>query len=171
VLFVPDNKDICIFPEKVGGRYVALHRPSVSMLGKPDLWIAFSDDLIHWGGHECVMRVRRGLWDSARIGCGPPPIRTDRGWLEIYHGSDNHSYCLGAVLLDTSDPRKVLARSEKPLLAPEAPYEKKGFFDNVVFANGQILRPDGTLWIYYGAADRVMAGCEITVREVLKSLE
>ena len=171
VLFVPDNKDICIFPETVGGRYVALHRPSMSMLFKPDVWIAFSDDLIHWGEHECIMRVRRGMWDSARIGCGPAPIRTDKGWLEIYHGSDDHSYYLGAALLDIDDPRKVLARSERPLLAPEAPCEKKGFFDNVVFANGQRLRPNGTLWIYYGGADRVMAGCEITVREVLRSLE
>lgn len=170
VLFVPDNKDICIFPERVGGRYVALHRPSVSMLGKPDVWIAFSDDLLHWGGHECLMQTREGAWDSARVGCGPAPIRTPEGWLEIYHGSDDRNYYLGAVLLDLADPRQVLARSAEPILEPEAPYEKEGFFANVVFANGHIVRPDGTLWIYYGGADRVMAGCEITVAEVLDSL-
>ena len=144
-LFVPDNKDICIFPEKINGWYVALHRPSVSMLGKPDIWIAFSRDLIHWGGHEAILYARDGMWDSARIGCGPAPIRTDKGWLEIYHGSDDTNYYLGAVLLDLHDPRKVLARSAQPILAPEAPYEKEGFFANVVFANGQITHDDGRI--------------------------
>lgn len=170
-LFVPDNKDICIFPAKVRGRYVALHRPSTSMLGKPDLWIAFSEDLIHWGGHECIMQTRAGEWDSGRIGCGPPPIRTKHGWLEVYHGSDDRNYYLGAMLMDLKDPRKVLARSREPILAPETAYEKEGFFANVVFANGQILRPGGTLWIYYGGADACTAGGEITVGELLGSLE
>lgn len=169
-LFVPDNKDICIFPEKVKGQYVALHRPSVSMLGKPDVWIAFSPDLIHWGRHEAIMYNRDGKWDSQRIGCGPAPIRTEKGWLEIYHGSDDRNYYLGAVLLDLEDPRKVIARSEEPILTPEEPYEKEGFFANVVFANGQIHLPDGRIWIYYGGADRVMAGCETTVKELLDHL-
>ena len=169
-LFVPDNKDIAIFPEKVGGKYVAFHRPSVSMLGKPEMWMAVSDDLISWGRHECIMEVRPGKWDSARIGCGPAPIRTEKGWLEIYHGSDDNAYYLGACLLDLEDPYKVIARSDEPILAPEEPYEKEGFYDNAVFSNGQIVRPDGTIWIYYGAADRVMAGCEITIDELLRSL-
>ena len=170
-LFVPDNKDVCIFPAKVGGRYVALHRPSSSGHGMPNLWIAFSPDLVHWGGHECLMEVRPGMWDSARIGCGPPPLRTKKGWLEIYHGSDNRGYCLGAVLLDLKNPRRVLARSREPILVPEAPYEKQGYVPNVVFSCGEIVRPDGTLWIYYGGADRVIAGCETSIDEILRSLE
>ncbi len=169
-LFVPDNKDICIFPEKVNGRYVALHRPSVSMLGRPDIWIAYSDDLVHWGGHEAIMYCRPGQWDSGRIGCGPAPVKTEKGWLEIYHGSDDRNYYLGAVLLDLDDPRKVIARSETPILMPEEPYELEGFFANVVFANGQIAHDDGRIWIYDGGADRVMAGCETTVAELFKHL-
>ena len=169
-LFVPDNKDICIFPEKVNGKYVAMHRPSQSMLGKPDIWMAFSKDLINWGGHEAIMYTREGKWDSERIGCGPAPIRTEKGWLEIYHGSDNKNYYMGAVLLDLDDPRKVIARSEEPILTPELPFEKEGFFANVVFANGQINHADGRIWIYYGGADRSMGGCETTVKDLFEHL-
>lgn len=169
-LFVPDNKDIAIFPEKVKGQYIAFHRPSVSMLGKPEMWLAFSPDLVHWGGHECIMQNRDGMWDSQRIGCGPEPIKTEKGWLAIYHGSDDAAYYLGAVLLDLEDPRKVIARSKEPILSPQTEWEKKGFYRNVVFANGQIVHDDGRIWIYYGAADRVMAGCEITLREIFRHL-
>lgn len=171
VLYVPDNKDICIYPEKVNGMYVAMHRPSVSMLGKPEIWQATSPDLIHWGNHECIMEIRPGKWDGCRIGCGPAPIKTPEGWLEIYHGSDDTNYYLGAALLDLDDPFKVLARSEAPILTPEESYEKEGFFANVVFANGQIVHDDGRIWIYYGGADMIMAGCETTVDELLASLK
>ncbi len=170
VLFVPDNKDICIFPEKIGGRYVCLHRPSQSMLGKPDIWMAFSDDLIHWGGHECVMQTRPGKWDSARIGCGPSPIKTGKGWLSLYHGSDNRNYYMGAALHDLEDPRKVIARSETPFLSPEAEYEKHGFYNNVVFCNGCVVRGDEIL-VYYGAADAFTAGCKVKISEILASLK
>lgn len=170
VLFVPDNKDICIFPEKINGRYVALHRPSRSMLGKPDIWMAFSDDLIHWGGHECVMQTRPGKWDGARIGCGPNPIKTEKGWLSLFHGSDNTNYYMGAALHDLEDPRKVIARSEEPFLSPEAPYEKEGFFPNVVFCNGYIQRGDRVI-MYYGGADAYTAGCEVSISEILDSLK
>ena len=88
----------------------------------------------------------------------------------LRHGSDDVSYYLGALLLDLDDPRRVLARSREPILAPEAPYEREGFFANVVFCNGQIIRPDGTLWLYYGGTDRVTAGCEVTIAELLASL-
>ncbi len=169
-LFVPDNKDICIFDRKIDGQYIAMHRPSQSMLGKPDIWLARSDDLIHWGQHECIMQTRPGMWDSQRIGCGPAPIDTDEGWLEIYHGSDDSAYYLGTVLLDKNDPTKILARSSQPILSPEESWEKKGFYPNVVFANGQLVRPGGTVWIYYGGADRVMGGAEITIDELFNSL-
>lgn len=169
-LFVPDNKDIAIFPEKVRGQYVAFHRPSVSMLGKPDIWIAFSDDLIHWGNHQAIMYGREGKFDSQRIGCGPEPIKTDKGWLELYHGSDDKAYYMGAVLLDLDDPTKVVARSEEPILTPEEPYELEGFFANVVFANGQIVHDDGKIYLYYGGADAFMAGCETSIDEIFEHL-
>jgi predicted GH43/DUF377 family glycosyl hydrolase len=170
VLFVPDNKDICIFPEKIGGRYACLHRPSQSMLGKPDIWMAFSDDLIHWGGHECIMQTRPGKWDSARIGCGPSPIKTPHGWLNLYHGSDNQNYYMGAALHDLEDPRKIIARSSRPYLSPEMDYEKVGFYDNVVFSNGIVRRGDEIL-MYYGAADACTAGCRLSVDDLLKDLQ
>jgi predicted GH43/DUF377 family glycosyl hydrolase len=170
VLFVPDNKDICIFPERVGGQYIALHRPSVSMLGMPNLWIAESDDLIHWGRHECLLKVRPGKWDSARIGCGPAPILTDEGWLAFYHGSDNTNYYMGAALLDRDDPYKVIARSEDPIYQPVEPYEKKGFFANVVFCNGLIESWGGRVFLYYGAADMCCAAVEVRAKDVLDDL-
>ena len=170
VLFVPDNKDICIFPEKINGKYVCLHRPSQSMLGSPDIWMAFSDDLIHWGGHECIMQPRIGFWDSKRIGCGASPIKTEHGWLSLYHGSDDTNYYMGTALHDLKDPRKIIARSEKPFLTPDADYEKYGFYDNVVFSNGFVSDGDKIL-VYYGGADAYSAGCTISMNELLNDLK
>lgn len=169
VLFVPDNKDICIFPEKINGRYVCFHRPSQSMLGNPDIWIAYSDNLIDWGGHECIMQPREGKWDSKRIGCGPVPIKTEHGWLSLYHGSDDTNYYMGAALHNLEDPRKVIARSETPFLTPEADYEKYGFYDNVVFCNGIVQNGDEIL-VYYGGADAFTAGCTISQAEIMADL-
>lgn len=169
VLFVPDNKDICIFPEKINGKYVCFHRPSQSMLGNPDIWIAYSEDLVHWGGHECIMQPREGMWDSKRIGCGPAPIKTEHGWLSLYHGSDDTNYYMGAALHDFNNPAKVIARSEKPFLSPEADYEKYGFYDNVVFCNGIVEKGDEIL-VYYGGADAYTAGCTVSKKELLNEL-
>lgn len=169
VLFVPDNKDICIFPEKVTDRYVGFHRPSVSMLGIPNIWMAWSDNLIDWGSHQCIMQARPGMWDSARIGCGPAPVKTDKGWLNLYHGSDNTNYYMGAALHDLENPANIIARSKEPFLTPEADYEKYGFFDNVVFANG-LVEKDGKILLYYGGADAFTAGCELYVDDLLSDL-
>ena len=98
MIISPSNKDAAIFERKVGGRYVCLHRPSGVIVGGNYIWMAFSDDLKHWGGHRPVARTRPGMWDSARIGAGAAPIYTEQGWLEIYHGADQTSrYCLGAL--------------------------------------------------------------------------
>ncbi len=140
-------------------------------IGGNYIWIAQSPDLRHWGNHRCVARTRPGRWDSARIGAGCAPIRTDRGWLMIYHGADEaHRYCLGAMLLDAEDPSKVLARSDRPILEPEAPYEQTGFFGNVVFSNGQIVDGD-RIALYYGASDEVICRADFSVREILQTLE
>jgi len=171
VIFAPENRDITIFPEKVGGRYVCLHRPVASMIGGKDIWLAYSPDLLHWGDHRIVCRTRAGMWDSARIGGGAVPIRTEHGWLAIYHGADaSDRYCLGALLLDESDPSRVLGRSREPLLAPEAEYERRGFFGNVVFTCGAVTDGD-RLTIYYGAADECTCGAQVSIREILKNLE
>lgn len=167
----PHNKDCTLFDAKIGDLYYMLHRPSSPEIGGNYIWIAQSPDLRHWGNHRCVARTRPGRWDSARIGAGCAPIRTDHGWLMIYHGADEaHRYCLGAMLLDAEDPSKVLARSDRPILEPEAPYEQTGFFGNVVFSNGQIVDGD-RIALYYGASDEVICRADFSVREILQTLE
>lgn len=149
----PENKDVAIFPEKIDGKYAALHRPNNSGFGKASIWYCESPDLIHWGNHQCIVRPRDNRWESQKIGGGAPPIRTPEGWLVIYHGKgDDSVYSLFSLLLDLKDPRRVLRRGSVPLLVPTEPYETAGFFPNVVFSNG-IVEKDGQLYIYYGAAD------------------
>jgi beta-1,2-mannobiose phosphorylase / 1,2-beta-oligomannan phosphorylase len=170
MIFPPHNKDCAIFPDQVFGKYFALHRPSSPSLGGNYIWLAESPDLLYWGNHRCVARSRPGMWDSARVGAGAAPIRTEEGWLEIYHGADaNHRYCLGALLLDLKSPWKVLARSREPIMEPVAEYERTGFFGNVVFTNGHLVTGDA-LTIYYGASDSVICGARFSIRDVLRSL-
>jgi predicted GH43/DUF377 family glycosyl hydrolase len=170
VMFPPDNKDVAFFPEKISGRYCCLHRPSGVYYGGHHMWIGYSPDLLHWGDHRPLAMTRPGMWDSARIGCGPEPVKTDEGWLEIYHGSDGEGYYLGAMLLDLEDPSRLIARSREPLLKPEKNYEMRGFYDNVVFLNGIVKRSDGIYWLYYGAADQYTCLAELSVSGVLDTL-
>lgn len=170
-IFHPDNKDAVIFPERIHGRYYALHRPSISSFGKPDIWIAESPDLICWGNHRHLMGTREGYWDNGRIGGSAVPFKTKEGWIEIYHGATKEDrYCLGAVLLDASEPWKIIARSAKPIMEPQSDYEINGFFGNVIFSCG-VLYEDSKVKIYYGAADTSMAYAEIQLNEILKALE
>lgn len=170
MIISPSNKDCAIFEEKVGGQYVCLHRPSGVIVGGHFMWLGWSPDLKHWGNHACIAQTRPGMWDSARIGAGCAPIKTDKGWLAIYHGADkSHRYCLGALLLDLENPAKVLARSEKPLMEPDALYEQQGFFGNVVFTNGHLVEGD-TITMYYGASDTVICQATLSLSETLKSL-
>jgi predicted GH43/DUF377 family glycosyl hydrolase len=151
----PENKDGCLFPKKIGGRYARLDRPYGGGVG--NIWISYSDDLLDWGNSQIVMTTRGGFWDTDRIGACAPPIETPKGWLEIYHGVKNTSagplYRMGAVVLDRDDPSKVLCRSAVPILTPREYYERVGDIDNVVFSCGVVLEDDNTLRIYYGAAD------------------
>ncbi|WP_228450893.1 glycoside hydrolase family 130 protein [Chryseolinea soli] len=170
MIFPPHNKDCAIFEEKINGKYYALHRPSSPQLGGNFIWLSESPDLIHWGNHKCIATTRANMWDSARIGAGAAPIKTSEGWLEIYHGADaDHRYCLGALLLDLNDPSNVLARTEFPLMEPSEPYELKGFFGNVVFTNGHLVKED-TISLYYGASDEVICGAELSVKSILRTL-
>lgn len=170
MILPPTNKDAALFPAKIGGSYYILHRPSSVGLGGSFIWLSRSPDLIHWGEHDCIAMSRPNTWDSARIGAGAAPIRIPEGWLEIYHGADEENrYCLGALLLDGDDPRKVLARSAQPIMEPLTDYEKMGFFGNVVFTNGMIVAAD-TITMYYGAADEVICGATLSIQEILKSL-
>jgi predicted GH43/DUF377 family glycosyl hydrolase len=174
VIIPPFNKDATLFPEKISGLYHMLHRPTGSGIGGPYIWSASSPDLRNWGNHKCIAQVRPGMWDSARIGAGSAPIKTDQGWLEIYHGAEElptgHRYCLGALLLDLDDPTKVIARSIEPIMEPISPYELEGFYGNVVFTNGQVVRGDEVL-LYYGAADSYSCGARLSITEILNSLK
>jgi predicted GH43/DUF377 family glycosyl hydrolase len=153
IIFHPENKDVAIFPEKVNGKYIALHRPNNSGFGKASIWYSESPDILHWGNHKCIARPRNMKWESMKIGGGAPPIKTTDGWLTIYHGKgDNSLYSLFCLLLDLNEPYKVIRRAETPLLTPTEPFEIEGFFGNVVFTNGMVEK-DGNIYIYYGAAD------------------
>jgi beta-1,2-mannobiose phosphorylase / 1,2-beta-oligomannan phosphorylase len=170
VIFPPDNKDVEIFPEKIGGMYYALHRPSTSAFGRPEIWLADSPDLLRWGNHRHLIGQRENGWEDGRIGGSAVPFRVEQGWLAIYHGASRaNRYSLAALLLDADDPGKVLGRSTRPILEPEADYEVTGFFGNVVFTCGALYE-DGLVKIYYGAADTSMAYAEMPLEEILETL-
>jgi predicted GH43/DUF377 family glycosyl hydrolase len=175
VIFLPDHKDVVIFPEKIGGKYVALTRPMPQSFARIfGIWIAFSDDLQEWGGHRPLAMPRWEQWDELRTGASAVPFRTERGWLELYHGVDrNTTYAMGAVLMDLNDPRKVIARSPRPILKPTEIYETTGLFNDTVFSCGHIPLDDRgeRIRLYYGAADSVVAAADFDVREILDSLE
>ena len=171
MIFPPHNKDCAIFNEKLNGKYYALHRPSSPELGGNYIWLAQSPDLLHWGNHRCIAMSRPGMWDSARVGAGAAPVRTEHGWLEIYHGANkDNRYCLGALLLDLNDPSKVIARSDEPIMEPIASYEQTGFFGSVIFTNGHFVEGDH-IKIYYGASDEVICGAELSISEMLSILK
>ena len=181
ILFAPPNRDVTIFPERVGGRVLALHRPMTMTggpggLGHPSIWLASSPDGLAFGDHRFVAGPRPGAWDDLKIGGGAVPLRLQApglpaGWLAVYHGVSAHplAYSLGALLLDAQDPARVLLRSRAPLLAPEAPYERSGFFGNVVFTCG-LLAEGEELRIYYGAADGVTAVADVPLAAVLAGM-
>ena len=159
IIFPPENKDVVLFPERIGGRYAALHRPApATHFSPPEMWLAWSEDLVHWGGHEPLV-LEPGDWETGRVGGGVPPIRTTRGWLAIYHGNRKPErpgevgpYAAGALLLDLENPARVRGRAREPILAPQTTYEREGFVGGVVFPTGAVDCGE-TLLIYYGAAD------------------
>lgn len=172
IIFMTDNKDVTIFPEKINGKYYCLNRPSNSDIAPPEMWISKSPDLIYWGNHKHFFGIsQKDSWDDGRIGGGAPPILTDSGYIKIYHAATKDNvYCLGAMLLDKNDPSIVLKKTQNPILEPEAKYEKEGFFGNVVFTCG-CIKEGNSIKIYYGAADDKICLAETTVEEILMSME
>lgn len=177
-----ENKNCVIFPARVGGRYVILHRPM------PCIECIRVDSLeARWPerGVE-VLGPQPGTWRSSRVGAGAPPVATHLGWLLPFHGAttieEGNVYCMGWCLLGLSNPEHVLFVSDTPALAPEAPYEidagplpqvdmanfRTGV--RVVFPQGLIER-DGDFLIYYGAADRFVAAARVNRHDLLASLE
>lgn len=151
----PGNKDGILFPEKINDEYVRFDRPIGNNIGS--MWISFSKNMFDWGRSALLMSPRPRLWDSYRIGASVPPIKTAKGWLEIYHGvkmtSSGPIYKIGTVMLDLEDPTKIIHRSEEPILSPREDYERIGDVPNVVFACGAVVEDNDTIKVYYGGAD------------------
>jgi len=158
----PEDKDAAIFPVKINGLWAMLHRPVVGFPRiEGHIWLSFSPNLKHWGEHHILLRARQGSWwDSNKIGLSAPPIQTKHGWLVVYHGvrmtASGSIYRLGLALLDLEKPVKVLRRSDEWVFGPKASYERDGDVDDVVFPCGWTVR-DGTVYMYYGAADSCIA--------------
>ncbi|MFC1722377.1 hypothetical protein ACFL0C_01870 [Patescibacteria group bacterium] len=163
-----DDKDAFVFPEKIGDKFYIVHRNGI------DIDLSFSYDLDFssktWLEEYRWIYPRKGWWDSQKVGAAAPPLKTDKGWIMLYHGvSEDNIYRVGAVLLDLEDPIKVLGRTENFLFEPEKDYELFGQVNNVVFPCGNVIFGD-SLYIHYGGADSVVNVASIKVEELLKSL-
>jgi len=154
-----DYRNVVLFPQHFEGRYARLDRPH-SEISPWSIWISYSPDLIHWGDSRVVMKPVQYHWDEMKIGPGATPIRTDWGWLHIYHGvfptMDGSVYRLGVALHDLKDPSKILGVADDWILQPEDPWEITGYVHNVVFTCGAVPEDDGSVKLYWGGADTVM---------------
>lgn len=175
---MPFNRNGVLFPRKVNGNYILFSRPSDSAHTPfGDIYLSESPDLIYWGKHRWVMgKGGQGWWQGTKIGAGPVPIETTKGWLLFYHGvsgtCNGFVYSFGAVLLDINDPGKVILRSGNYLLTPEKEYETTGFVPNVAFPCANIYCAEkGRISIYYGAADTYTAMAHCQVDELLEYIE
>lgn len=165
------DKNACILPEKVNGKYVIFHRVF------PDILVDFVDDLNFTGDNflkgEYKIKPRDNFWDSRKIGVGPTPIVTDEGFLMIYQAvgeKDSGKYKIGAMLLDKSDPTKVIARSKEPILSPDLWYENDGHKAGVVYPCGSVVL-NGNLIVYYGGADTVVCAASAPASEFVNNLK
>ncbi len=162
----PNNRNVLLFPEKINGLYYRLERPFNGTHG--DIWISSSPDLKYWGNWQRLLSSNALSFCNSKIGPGAPPLKTDKGWLTLFHTvmkveenlstweKEWHSlYSIGIMLLDLEDPTKIIGICKEPLIKPEMEYELKGFRGSVVFPGGMILEDDGEVKIYYGAADTV----------------
>jgi predicted GH43/DUF377 family glycosyl hydrolase len=153
IVWGEDNKDHLLFPRRINGRYIALHRRP------PQVWLAESDDLVHWPAERMRPvfgpRPENG-WDEKRVGGNGVPIETKQGWLMLYHGyNTEHVYRMGVCLLDLDDPGSVIRRSKEFILEPSELWELRGDVPNVVFSCANPV-VDGTVYVYYGGADHVI---------------
>lgn len=171
-----DDRDNTLFPEKINGKFAMLRRP-MQFVGRdygtdiPGIWISYSDDLMEWSQPALVAVAENFEWEGTKIGAAATPLRTEKGWLVLYHGVDANSvYRVGAMLLDLKNPKKVIARTKAPIMEPEAYYEKHGLvIPNVIFPTANIIK-DGLLYIYYGCCDTCIGLATVPVDEFLDSI-
>ncbi|EKE11692.1 MAG: hypothetical protein ACD_15C00037G0021 [uncultured bacterium] len=161
------DKDACIIPEKIGGKYFMIHRLGSSICADYMDSLDFSKKRVQ--EYIKLMSPREGMWDSFRIGLSTPPIKTEKGWLLFYHGVNNGVYKLGAAMLDLKNPEIVLARTSYNIMEPEMEYELHGQISSVVFPCGTVVR-EGVIFIYYGGADSVLGVATVKLDDVLKML-
>jgi predicted GH43/DUF377 family glycosyl hydrolase len=165
-----DMRNVVVFPAKFDGRYARLDRPH-SEISPWSIWISYSRDLQYWGDARVVMKPVQYHWDEMKIGPGATPIRTDRGWLHIYHGvfptMDGAVYRLGVALHDLHDPSRIIGVCDRWILQPEDPWEVTGYVHNVVFTCGAVPEDDGTVKLYWGGADQVMCGGTVNLDELV----
>ncbi len=164
-----DDKDGCLHPEKVNGKYFLFHRVDNKICGDFGKTPSFTErnnfkDIP-------ILSPRAGMWDSKKVGISVPPIKTKKGWLLLYHGvSDNSVYRVGACLLDLKDPTVVLSRASDSIFEPTLSYEKNGQVNSVVFPCGAIVRDD-TIYMYYGGGDSVVGVATLSLNKLLESLK
>lgn len=173
------DKDCALFPQLIGGKFAVVHRI------EPNIEVAFFDSIKQMErvsqnpySKNYLKRIEantimkpKSKWEEKKIGIGPPPIRTDAGWLVIYHGVDpNTVYRAGAALLDLENPRRVIARTSEPILEPEKDYERIGAVPNVVFPEGAVVMKD-ELRVFYGGADKVCCVASVPMKLLMESLE
>jgi len=165
-----DDRDVILFPEKVNGKFVMLHRPKEWYGEKygcaaPSIWISFSDDLMEWEDGQLLAKGE--CWWEEKIGGSTPPLKTSEGWLTLYHGVDNKgTYRVGVMLLDLNNPLKIVARASDYIMEPEMEYETQGFYNGCVFPTGNVIVGD-TLYVYYGGADKYCCVATCKVQELL----
>ncbi|MDD5599043.1 MAG: hypothetical protein PHV82_13930 [Victivallaceae bacterium] len=149
-----------LLSEKINNKFVLFHRIL------PNIWISYSEDLIHWHDSKIIMTRKFNHWTEKKIGIGAPPVRGRNSWILFFHARDsNDIYRLGIAWLDLKDPGKVIKVQDEPILEPEEDYEKFGFVRNVVYTCG-VVALDEQYLIYYGCADQRLAVASIAKNEV-----
>jgi len=168
-----DDRDVILFPEKINGKYVMMHRPMTWVGEKygtkhPAMWISTGDDLLDFQDSQILVKSKYD-WER-KIGGNTPPIRTEHGWLTLYHAvGDDYRYRLGAMLLDLENPAKMLHRTDDWLIEPREYYELEGYYNGVIFPCGKVVI-DGTLFVYYGGADKYVGLATCSLQELLDYL-
>jgi predicted GH43/DUF377 family glycosyl hydrolase len=177
VVMHPEDKNAALLPDRVGGKWILFHRPMTAFGGsRGEILLSRSADLQSWSAPEQVLQPRRGAWwDSLRIGIGPPPLRTEHGWLVIYHGVKETVaggiYRVGLALVDLDDPTQILGRASDWVFAPLAPYERQGDVPNTVFPCGLVHHPaSGEIRLYYGAADTSICLATASLDDLLDAI-
>ncbi|SBV99817.1 conserved hypothetical protein [uncultured Dysgonomonas sp.] len=176
---VLDDRDVIIFPEKINGQYVLMHRPKQYIGEKygvkyPSIWLKFSDDLLDWEDKESHLLLTgiEGSWEE-KIGGSTPPLKTEYGWLVIYHGVENGGlgyYRAGAILLDLENPLKIISKASDFILEPEYDYEIEGYYRGCVFPTGNVI-VDDTLYVYYGGADKYVGVATCNIHDFIKTFK